>query len=43
MKIEELKKLLKEFDPNITFYADLKKKIGLILGVKQRFFLKPMN
>ena len=43
MKIDELKELLKKFDPNIAYGADLKKKIGLILVEKQRFFLSLMN
>jgi hypothetical protein len=43
MKINELKELLKKFESNIIYNADLKKKIGLILEEKQRFFLKLMN
>ena len=43
MRINELKELLKKFDSSITYNADLKKKIGLTLVEKQRFFLKPMN
>ena len=43
MKINELKELLKKFESNIIYNADLKKKIGLILVVKQKFFLKLMN
>ena len=43
MKTNELKKLLKRFESNTIYNADLKKKIGLILVVKQRFFLKPIN
>ena len=38
MKTNELKKLIKNFDTNIVYNADLKKKIGLILVVKQKFF-----
>ena len=43
MKIDELKELLKKFESNIVYSADLKKKIGLTLVEKQRFFLKQMN
>ena len=44
MTIDELKELLKKFDSSITYNADLKKKkIGLTLVEKQRFFLKQMN
>ena len=30
MKIEQLKELLKNFDQNVIFNQDLKKKLGLI-------------
>ena len=40
MKIKELKKLLKEFEKNIEFEHDLKKKIGLISVEKQKFSIK---
>ena len=40
MKIDQLKKLFKKFESNISYNTDLKKKIGLILAVKLRFFLK---
>ncbi len=40
MQIKDLKKILKEFGDNVKFEHDLKKKIGLILGGNQRFFLK---
>ena len=42
MKINELKKFLGEFDDSIKFEYDLKKKIGLILVEKQKYFIKPM-
>ena len=42
MKINELKKLIEKFNENIVYNADLKKKIGLILEEKQKFFLKQM-
>ena len=41
MQISELKNILKEFGANVRYEHDLKKKkIGLILGEKQRFFIK---
>ena len=40
MQIKELKELLYEFNDNIKFEYDLKKKIGLISGEKQSFFIK---
>ena len=40
MKINELKDLLKKFELNVIYNADLKKKIGLILAAIQKFFLK---
>ena len=40
MKINELKELLDEFGDNVRFEYDLKKKIGLILGENQKFFIK---
>jgi UDP-N-acetylmuramate dehydrogenase len=43
MKTIELKKLLQEFEESIIYDADLKKKIGLILAVRQKFFLKQTN
>ena len=43
MKINELKELLVKFKTDISYNVDLKKKIGLISGVKQKFFLKLMN
>jgi UDP-N-acetylmuramate dehydrogenase len=43
MKTIELKKLLQEFEESIIYNADLKKKIGLTLVVKQKFFLKQTN
>ena len=35
-----LEELSSEFNNNVKFDYDLKKKIGLILGEKQRFFIK---
>ena len=40
MEIEELKKLLDEFGDNVKFNHDLKKKTGLILEEKQKFFIR---
>ena len=40
MKIENLKSLLMEFSDNVKFEHDLKKKIGLILVERQRYFIK---
>ena len=42
MKINELKNLLDEFGSNVRYEHDLKKKIGLISGVKLKFFIKQM-
>ena len=39
MKKNQLKKLLDYFGNNVIFDQDLKKKIGLILVVNQRFFI----
>ena len=38
MNIQKLKELLSEFGSNVSFEHDLKKKIGLILEEKQKFF-----
>jgi hypothetical protein len=38
MEINQLKNLLDEFGENVRFNEDLKKKIGLILEEKQKFF-----
>ena len=43
MKINKLKDLLKKFESNIIYNADLKKKIGLILEARQKFFIKHMS
>ena len=40
MELDQLKILFREFDENVRFEYDLKKKIGLILVEKQKFFLK---
>ena len=40
MKINQLKKLLHDFSENLHFEYDLKKKIGLILVVNPKYFLK---
>ena len=40
MEIKELKILLDEFGDSVNFEHDLKKKIGLILGENQKFFIK---
>ena len=40
MEIKELKKILKELGDNVRFEDDLKKKIGLILGENQKFFIR---
>ena len=40
MDIKDLKNLLNEFDKNVKFEHDLKKKIGLILVENQKFFIK---
>ena len=39
MRLNELKDLLNEFGENIKFECDLKKKIGLIQEVNQRYFI----
>ena len=43
MKTIELEKLLQEFEESIIYNADLKKKIGLTLVVRQKFILKQTN
>ena len=40
MELYQLKTLFREFDENVRFEHDLKKKIGLTLVEKQKFFLK---
>ena len=40
MEIEQLKKILDKFGKNVRFEHDLKKKIGLILEVNRRFFIR---
>ena len=40
MKFEELKELLKSFDSNIIYYADLKKKNWFNIGGKAKVFFK---
>ena len=40
MELDQLKTLFREFDENVRFEYDLKKKIGSILVEKQKFFLK---
>ena len=40
MKINELKELLKKFDPNIVYNADLKKKNWFYIGGKAKVFFK---
>ena len=40
MKINELKKLLKEFDPNVFYNADIKKKNWFNIGGKTKIFFK---
>jgi UDP-N-acetylmuramate dehydrogenase len=40
MKINELKKLLKEFDPNVFYNADMKKKNWFNIGGKTKIFFK---
>ena len=40
MRIPQLKNLLKDFDKNVIYEQDLKKKIGLILEESQKFFIK---
>ena len=40
MEKNKLKDLLDEFKDDLRFDYDLKKKIGLILVVSQKFFLK---
>ena len=40
MKLDQLKTLFREFDENLRFEYDLKKKTGLTLVEKQKFFLK---
>ena len=43
MKIEQLKDLLKEFDENIKFEHDLKKKNWFNIGGKSKVFYKAGN
>ena len=43
MNINQLKVLLKKFELKVTYNEDLKKKTGLILVEKQKFFLKLMS
>ena len=43
MKIDELKKLLKKFDSNIVYSADLKKKNWFNIGGKAKVFFKAEN
>tara|TARA_B100000965_G_C19541426_1_gene735766 strand:+ start:604 stop:735 length:132 start_codon:yes stop_codon:yes gene_type:complete len=40
MKVERLKNLLSEFGENVKFNYELKKKHGLTLEEKLRFFIK---
>ena len=40
MQISQLKDLLKDFDKNIIYDQDLKKKIGLILEERAKFFTR---
>ena len=40
MEINTIKKLLKEFEKDLTYDQDLKKKIGLILVENQKFFTR---
>ena len=40
MQIHQLKDLLKDFDKNVIYDQDLKKKIGLILEESQKFFIR---
>ena len=40
MKINQLRTILDEFGDNVKFEYDLKKKIGLILVEKLKYFLK---
>ena len=40
MTLNELKNLLSEFGKNVSFEHDLKKKTGLILEEKPKYFLK---
>ena len=40
MEVNELKNLLSDFNKDLIFECDLKKKIGLILVERQKFFIK---
>ena len=40
MKTNQLKSLLEEFNANVKFEYDLKKKIGLILEERLKFIIK---
>ena len=40
MQIHQLKDLLKDFDKNVIYDQDLKKKAGLILEESPKFFTK---
>ena len=40
MQIHQLKDLLKDFDKNVIYDQDLKKKIGLILEESPKFFIR---
>lgn len=40
MNVSELKLLFSEFGDNVSFEVDLKKKIGSILEVRQKFFIR---
>ena len=40
MNLEQLKNLLNKFGDSVKFEHDLKKKIGLISGENQKFFIK---
>ena len=43
MQIDQLKEILKEFGENVKFDHDLKKKIGLISAVNQKFSIKQIT
>ena len=40
MTLNELKNLLSEFGNNVSYEHDLKKKIGLILEVNPKYFIR---
>ena len=42
MTIDNLKSFLEEFRDDVKFSSDLKKKIGLILEEKLKFFIMPI-